>query len=237
MIQSALANTSRFIPIIPFLDGKSHQDHQPANVMVGRYGEVVLMDWGLAKLRKAEDNTPESPYATQEGMVLGTPAYMAPEQALGHNSQVDERSDIYSASVLFHELLAVRHYLAHCKDQRQLTASVLSERFPYMRLVFIRNARHPVPPAELLHVIAKGLAKDADARYQNVRQMLTAMQRIRGGRCPVSCPATLAKRLTDNVGRQINRYPKLSPFLFYPTVLMVVASLLWSASMLVGKLL
>lgn len=202
--------------------------------MVGRFGEVVLMDWGLAKVSTpAAPGAAESPFATQEGTVVGTPAYMSPEQALGRNKLVDPRSDIYSAAVLFHELLAVRHYLAHCRNQQEIVGSILTERFPYMRLVFIRNPRHPVPPAELLHFVARGLAKDPADRYQSMDEMIAELARIRDGRCPVNCPATLAKRLTDSVGRFVNRYPKLSPFIFYPLLLLILASLLSSARHLI----
>jgi len=204
--------------------------------MVGRYGEVVLMDWGLAKVKGEERAGAPSSSATQEGTVLGTPAYMPPEQALGQNSRIDERSDIYSACVLFHELLAVRHYLLHCRSQTQLIASILREPFPYLRLVFLRHPRHPVPPAELLHFVARGLAKEPADRYQNIGEMLEELQRIRDGRCPVNCPATLAKRLTDSVGRFLNHYPKLSPFVFYPVVLLVLASVLANAHQLLLRL-
>ncbi len=162
---------------------------------------------------------------------------MPPEQATGQNSLVDQRSDIYSASVVLHELLAVRHYLAHCKNQREVLAAVTGEKFPYMRLVFIRNPKHPVPPAELLHVIARGLAKDPAARFQSAKEMIETLKRTRDGHCPVSCPATLAKRMTDVVGRAVNRYPKLSPFIFYPLLLLTLVSFAVSIRQLVAAVL
>lgn len=162
---------------------------------------------------------------------------MPPEQASGRNGQVDHRSDIYSAAVVLHELMAVRHYLAQCRNQDEVIAAVLGERFPYLRLVFIRNPNHPVPPAELLHVVARGLAKDPADRYQNLSEMIDALQRIRDGRCPVSCPATLAKRMVDVVGGMVNRYPKLSPFVFYPLLLLILASVVLSAQKVLAQLL
>ena len=127
------------------------------------------------------------------------PAYMLPEQASGNVDEIDARSDLYSATVLFHELLGLQHYLSHCTGGTQLLRAILMEEFRYLRLVFIKHPRYPVPPAELLHFIVKGLAKDAKDRYQSADEMLAELQRIRDGRCRVSCPATLAKRMIEAV--------------------------------------
>ena len=172
--------------------GVVHRDIKPANIMIGRFGEVVLMDWGIAKLMPKPGQPESSLVATQQGQLVGTPAYMSPEQASGSLDEIDARSDLYSAAVLLHELLGLQHYLSHCKTGTQVLRAILTEEFRYMRLVFIKHPRHAVPPAELLHFIVKGLAKDPRDRYQSADQMLAELQRIRDGRCRVSCPATLA---------------------------------------------
>jgi tetratricopeptide (TPR) repeat protein len=101
-----------------------HRDLKPSNVMVGRFGEVQVMDWGLAKLLKAEDEstTAEAPAdpvgtrihteagdtpleRTRMGREMGTPAYMPPEQALGEWDTVDERADVFALGVLLCEVL------------------------------------------------------------------------------------------------------------------------------------
>jgi serine/threonine-protein kinase len=212
--------------------GVIHRDIKPANVMIGRFGEVVLMDWGVAKLMpQAEPGVGNR--STQQGTLIGTPAYMSPEQASGDIDAVDARSDLYSATVLFHELLGLQHYLHHCKTLPQLLQAILSEEFRYMRLVFIQHPRHPVPPAELLHYCVRGLAKDPGARYGSAGEMIAELQRIREGRCRVSCPATLAKRMIDTGGRFVQHYPKLSPFIFYSVMLLWLGCLAFTARMLI----
>jgi tetratricopeptide (TPR) repeat protein len=100
-----------------------HRDLKPGNVMIGRFGEVQVMDWGLAKLLSGDDgtaaegapkdggtmirvesvNTP--PEATRLGSALGTPAYMAPEQATGDWEMVDERADVFALGAILCEIL------------------------------------------------------------------------------------------------------------------------------------
>ena len=99
--------------------GVIHRDLKPANIMLGDYGEVQIVDWGIAKVLPNNNHhlrfgPKQEPVKTRrsmsnkeepEGMIIGTPAYMSPEQALGHIHRMDHRSDIYSLGVILYEIL------------------------------------------------------------------------------------------------------------------------------------
>ena len=95
--------------------GVIHRDLKPENVVLGDYGEVIVLDWGLAKLVERPEETLSPAVAlapdadrgeTVEGQVLGTPAYMSPEQAEGRWDSVDRRTDIYGLGAILYEILA-----------------------------------------------------------------------------------------------------------------------------------
>jgi eukaryotic-like serine/threonine-protein kinase len=116
--------------------GVIHRDLKPGNVMVGSFGEVQVMDWGLAKLlksdgagdsdrprRNAEDDVKPIAHGddvgvSRSGLVLGTPAYMAPEQARGETDEVDERADVFGLGAILCEILTGRPpYVGRTTDE------------------------------------------------------------------------------------------------------------------------
>ena len=211
--------------------GILHRDLKPANIMIGRFGEVVLMDWGISKrIGGAEPpaDAAEAPpevvgeassldgsksrraLQTQAGHLLGTPAYMSPEQARGDNAALDARSDLYSASVVFHELFALRHYLEEKTTLPGLLHGVVNEEPTKMALSLSSTNGAQGYPAELVHFVRKGLAKGIGARYQSADERLAVLHALQEGRIPVQCHATMTKRMAREAGRFVDRHPNVA---------------------------
>ena len=202
--------------------GMIHRDIKPANVMIGRYGEVLVMDWGIARriraggaerlpvndkaktLSRAPSKVPPQ-LRTQTGSILGTPAYMSPEQARGEIDALDERTDVYALCVMFHEFMSLRHYLAGCQSITAALAGVEKESVPFAH--FIRNPYQPAVPPDLSHFIRHGVEKDREKRYRTVGEMLARLDRIDDGQCPVECPSTLTKRIVTETSRAVDHHP------------------------------
>jgi serine/threonine protein kinase len=202
--------------------GLIHRDIKPANVMIGRYGEVLVMDWGIARRIRASgaERFPVSDKArtlsqapskvppqlrTQTGAILGTPAYMSPEQARGEIEALDERTDVYALCVMFHEFMSLRHYLAGCQSIAACLAGVERDSVPFAH--FIRSPYQPAVPPDLSHFIRHGVEKSRDKRYRTVGEMLERLDRIDNGQCPVECPSTFTKRVVTETSRAVDHHP------------------------------
>ena len=218
--------------------GFIHRDLKPANIMVGPYGEVTVMDWGLARrVRTPEGSAPAASSTggapaslrdaaslqTQLGAVVGTPFYMSPEQARGQHDAVDERSDTYSLSVLFHELLFLRHYL----EGRESLAEVLEgvQKEPPALFADGSTAHQPPVPSELRWFLHKGFAKDPAQRYQSVDEMTLMLQGVMEGRIHVQCQRTLMKRGLHEALRSVDKHPVLLTAACTTAAAVVLASL------------
>jgi serine/threonine-protein kinase len=219
--------------------GVVHRDIKPANVMVGRFGEVVLMDWGIARpLATARDaaagaeaaigGAPEGErarmYATRVGSLIGTPAYMSPEQARGDNLAVDARSDLYSAMVLFHELIGLKHYLSDKQSLDALLAAVVSEEWTFFKLLGLDYPSGQQPRGELVHLFAKGFAKDPARRFQSAEELIAALHAMAEGRVQVQCHITFTKRSFQELGRLTDR----APWIGFATLLGLTAAVVFA---------
>lgn len=164
-------------------NGVLHRDLKPDNVMVSEYGTTLLVDWGLAKARDDEDDVhdgasfvrPSSGVVqTLDGQVLGTPAYMSPEQARGNVKAIDERSDVWSLGAILFEMLAGRPLF--------LGAS--------LHTVLVEVMAGPIPdlaelapgvPADLVAIVTGCLTRDRAARIPLVDEILEALDAFQKG--------------------------------------------------------
>jgi len=217
--------------------GFLHRDLKPANVMIGRLGEVVLMDWGIAKpIGGAELPADDDAYQrrlvhTQHGAIVGTPSYMSPEQARGA-PDLDVRSDLYAACVVFHELMTLRHYLADRPQNvpGQLSGAMEAPLPPVTDMPAWTHASQGPLPIEYVHFLRRGMQKDRDARWGSAEEMIHELEAALAGRVRVQCPMSLTKRVTREAGRFVDRHPRLATTLLFATPLTLAATLLTLAS-------
>ncbi len=158
--------------------GIIHRDLKPDNIMVGDFGEVYVMDWGLAKILGEEDDEyryglvidnsgdRDGTMKTMTGSVVGTPVYMPPEQARGLVGRMDERSDIYSLGALLYELITLEPPFP-----RENAWEVLSKIQHVVPRPPSRTQQGTDLPLELDTIIMKCLEKDRNKRYQNVKEL------------------------------------------------------------------
>jgi serine/threonine protein kinase len=162
--------------------GIIHRDLKPANIMVGEYGEVYVMDWGMARVLGPGANAGESregagtpsesaiqPLVTQEGGVFGTPAYMPPEQARGEVSKLDERSDVYALGAVLYELLAGHAPYKDLVDGPEglRIIGMITDRAP-TPVDAIAESAHP----ELVAIANKAMERRRESRYISATDLL-----------------------------------------------------------------
>jgi WD40 repeat protein len=159
--------------------GIIHRDLKPSNIIVGQFGETVVIDWGLAKDIKLADRAPElGPYRTSDdsgvtvaGAVLGTPAYMPPEQARG--AEVDQRADVYAiGSILYHLVAGKPPYDGPSEE----IVRALGTRAPEPLQTVA-----PRTPTELTAIIARAMHRDPDHRYRTAIDLADDLRRFQNG--------------------------------------------------------
>jgi eukaryotic-like serine/threonine-protein kinase len=202
--------------------GVLHRDLKPANIMAGPYGEILVLDWGLAKILRApttekpaghnpeatllempsaaetESDTTLVSSATGHGTVMGTPGYMSPEQARGDVEHLDERSDIFSLGALLRFLLAEHSPQAASQPARS-------------------------PDKYLNAICSKAMAANSENRYGSVTLLAADVSRFLDG-LPVSARE---ETFLDKAGRFYHRH-SVAILLIAAYLLMRVAVLLFT---------
>ena len=187
--------------------GVIHRDLKPANIMVGRYGEVYVMDWGLARVagakdlhdvrpreagpsslsvrterREERDESPDSPILTMDGDVLGTPAYMSPEQARGDLAQLGPHSDVYAVGAMLYHLLLSRHiempYVPKGAKLSQHRVLMLAQSEAPKGIASL----DPNVPGPLVAIVEKAMARDIPGRYRNMEELANDLRAFLEGR-------------------------------------------------------
>lgn len=162
--------------------GVIHRDLKPENIMLGDYGEVHVMDWGLARVTNRVVVTDRSLQRAQiereeQGLTIGTPAYMPPEQAQGRLEAVDERSDVYSLGMILYEIVTLKQPLARATVMETLMAVITD---PVLPPTAAAPDRGVSPDMDRIVMIA--LEKDPAKRWKSAKELHDAVEKFLEGR-------------------------------------------------------
>jgi len=186
--------------------GVLHRDLKPRNIMAGPFGEVLVLDWGLAKVVNCPDvarpmgtmrSFPEADaYRTLNGTAVGTPAYMSPEQAMGEVDSLDRRCDVYSLGVILYEILAGAS--PYVRGEARKVMHQVSHGM-WTRLDVRRDC--PVLPRALVAIVHRAMAFERSDRYQTVEELSSDLHAFIAGGAVSVYRETAVERLARVLSR------------------------------------
>ena len=212
--------------------GIIHRDLKPQNVVLGDYGEAIVLDWGLARRVNAtdEDTFPVEltddacTDATQAGQKLGTPAYMSPEQASGRVDLIDHRTDIYGLGAILFQILTGEPPHRAAADAASLRAdadstgpnkpsslAALLHSIATGETPHVCDLDNPLPE-ELDAICAKAMSKSRDERYQSAKDLKSAMLEFQVHKESIDLAASAAVQLER--AKQSDNYQNFNSALF-----------------------
>jgi tetratricopeptide (TPR) repeat protein len=177
--------------------GVIHRDLKPDNVMLGPYGETVVLDWGLAKVKGRPEELPPPGYvqltyggsstATQYGTVIGAPPYMAPEEAEGKATEADERTDVYLLGGTLYEILTGRAPRQGSSKDEMIELARTVPPVPPRKV-------NPQVPRPLDAICMRALAHRKQDRYAGAGELAEEVQRYLAGEPVIACPESFRQR-------------------------------------------
>ncbi|MEI6084648.1 MAG: protein kinase [Verrucomicrobiota bacterium] len=192
--------------------GIIHRDIKPENIMIGDFGEVLVMDWGLAKRlgRKESRSLDETEalhlpaFQTSAGAVMGTPHFMAPEQAAGQIDQLDARTDIFMLGGVLYCILTLQPPFPGETAQESLHRIRTGHITPPAEFKDTKPAQCPnrTIPESLAAVAMKALAFQPDDRYQTIRELQKDLDAYQGGFATGAEQASTVKQVVLLVRRR-----------------------------------
>jgi serine/threonine protein kinase len=206
--------------------GILHRDLKPDNIMIGPFGEVLVMDWGIAKILHQPAKSATTPdreahaaarpmWKTGHGTILGTPGYMAPEQARGEVENLDQRADIYSLGAILHFLLTGQPAAAE-------QCSTGTKNQPSRNPSIAPSTAAPSMPRALAAIAQKAMTPEAAGRYHFAAQLGEDVARFLDG-LPVSA---YPENIFQKVARWGSRY-RLAIVLVLTYLVLRALMLLW----------
>ncbi|MGA3210394.1 MAG: bifunctional serine/threonine-protein kinase/formylglycine-generating enzyme family protein, partial [Terriglobales bacterium] len=180
--------------------GIVHRDLKPANIMVDESGLVKVLDFGLAKLAASTVNAEDATMATTPGMIVGTVAYMSPEQAEGKS--IDARSDVFSFGSVLYEMLTGKRAFEGQSSAALLSAVMRDDPKP------LADVKRDIPP-EVRRMVARCLKKDPASRYASGAELVQELKNCR----ELLFPESGAMISPARIAREVQRPQVLIPLL------------------------